>query len=71
MKVVKSCKRNFSEIIAFTIIESIFVIIAIGVILFVLGGLYLKNNKISMPAASQPTVESPTPLSSEENSPEL
>lgn len=39
-------------------------IIAIAVILFVLGGLYLKNSKLSPSPTSKPTVEAPTPLSS-------
>lgn len=36
-----------SKILAFTILESIFVIIAIAVISFVLAGLYLKNSELS------------------------
>lgn len=35
------------KILAFTILESIFVIIALVVISFVLAGLYLKNSELS------------------------
>jgi hypothetical protein len=46
-----------SKILAFTILESILVIFAIVIILFVLGGLYLKNSELSAPDDTGGTVE--------------
>jgi hypothetical protein len=46
-----------SKILAFTILESILVVFAIVIILFVLGGLYLKNSELSAPDATASGVE--------------
>jgi hypothetical protein len=46
-----------SKILAFTILESILVIFAIVIILFVLGGLYLKNSKLSTPGSPEGPTE--------------
>lgn len=53
MKRLTQGKAKSIEIIAFTIIESIFVLIAVAVISLVLAGLLLKNAQLPAPGASE------------------
>lgn len=48
------------KILGFTIIESIFVIIAVVVLAFILAGLYFKHNKLPIPDSQERTSEGPT-----------
>lgn len=56
-------KAKNIEIIAFTIVESIFVLIAVAIISMVLAGLLLKNSQLPAPgtAESRPVEESTQP----------
>jgi hypothetical protein len=48
-----------SKISGFTIIESIFVIIAVIIISFILAGLYLRNAEIPPPGSSKSAAPAP------------
>jgi hypothetical protein len=58
MKRIGKTNAKNVKIIAFTILESIFVIIAVVIISFVLAGLYLKNSKLSTPEGRDTPPES-------------
>lgn len=53
MKTGGNENAKITEIIAFTIIESIFVIIAVTVLALILAGLYFKHNKLPAPNAPE------------------
>lgn len=54
---MKKLSEKNTKIIAFTIIESIFMIAALIILSFVLGGLYVKSAKLSGPESPAPPAE--------------